>query len=185
LSRNRYRYHDVGLNSNVKTAVHAMAIDEHRRPFMPNLWKRPSDWTGTLVQAWFPGVHSNVGGGYSPDGLANEALHWMVEQAEQVGLVMDHHYLKPFLPCFNSVLNNSMTLMYRLFGRYTRPLGRHQHDGEVIHQSALDRMGLAECRYQPKNLVAFLREQPAPTMTDTVATKRGTPCSAEAPAVHH
>ena len=43
---------------------------------------RPAGWTGNLVQAWFPGVHSNVGGGYSPDGLANEALHWVVEKAE-------------------------------------------------------------------------------------------------------
>ena len=185
LSRNRYRYHDVGLNSNVKTAVHAMAIDEHRRPFKPNLWVRPADWTGALMQAWFPGVHSNVGGGYSPDGLANEALHWMVEQAEQAGLSVDYDYLKPFRPCFNSVLNNSMTLMYRLFGRYTRPLGRHGADGEVVHQSVLDRMRLPECHYRPKNLVTFLREHPAPMMTDTVATKRGTPCMTEAPAVHH
>jgi uncharacterized protein (DUF2235 family) len=185
LTRNRYRYHDVGLNSHVKTAVHAMAIDEHRRPFKPNLWQRPSDWNGTLVQAWFPGVHSNVGGGYSPDGLANEALHWMVGQAEQAGLALDSNYLKPFLPCFNSVLNDSMTLMYRLFGRYTRPLGRHTLDGEVLHQSAIDRLELAQCHYKPKNLVAYLREHPAPATTDTTATKRGTPCPAEAPAVPH
>ena len=62
-------------------------------------------------------LHSNVGGGYSPDGLANEALHWMVEQAEMLGLQVDHSYLAPFIPCFNSVLNESMTLMYRLFGQ--------------------------------------------------------------------
>src|SRR5437588_213063 len=80
-NKNKYRYHDVTLNANIKNAYHALAIDERRKPFAPNVWTRPKDWGGTLQQAWFPGVHSNVGGGYSPDGLANEALHWIVEKA--------------------------------------------------------------------------------------------------------
>ena len=72
-NRDKYKYHDVGLNDKIQNAVHAVALDERRKPFAPSLWERPLGWTGQLVQAWFAGVHSNVGGGYSPDGLANEA----------------------------------------------------------------------------------------------------------------
>jgi uncharacterized protein (DUF2235 family) len=89
----KYSYHDVNLHPTVAHAYHALALDERRKPFKPTLWAKPSGWTGILEQAWFAGVHSNVGGGYSPDGLANEALHWMVEKAEALGLEFDQNYL--------------------------------------------------------------------------------------------
>lgn len=185
LNRRRYRYHDIGLNRHIAHAVHAMAIDERRRPFKPNIWSRPTDWQGTLVQAWFAGVHSNVGGGYSPDGLANEALHWVVEQAEGHGLSFDREFLRPYRPCFNSKLNDSMTCLYRLFGRYTRPIGEHAVDGEVIHQSALDRLHFADCRYDPRNLETYLRETQAPAIVTTSTVPHGTPCTVENPVMLH
>jgi uncharacterized protein (DUF2235 family) len=64
LNNDKYKYHDVELNPNIQNAYHALAIDERRSPFTPNLWSRPPGWTGTLQQAWFAGVHCNVGGGY-------------------------------------------------------------------------------------------------------------------------
>src|SRR3984893_4988005 len=75
INGNRFTYHDIELNPNVQNAYHALALDEQRVPFKPSLWTRPPTWTGRLEQTWFCGVHGNVGGGYSPDGLANEALH--------------------------------------------------------------------------------------------------------------
>ena len=51
-------------------------------------------------------MHSNVGGSYAPDGLANEALHWIIEKAEGLGLEFDKAYLAHFVPCFNSLLND-------------------------------------------------------------------------------
>ena len=81
-NKDKYKYHDVGLNPAIEHAYHALAIDERRKPFAPDIWTRPAGWQGQLEQAWFPGVHSNVGGGYAPDGLANEALQWIVEKAE-------------------------------------------------------------------------------------------------------
>ena len=88
-NRGKYQYHQVGLNNTIQNAYHAMAIDERRKLFAPTLWERPADWTGTLEQAWFAGVHCNVGGSEAPDGVANEALHWMVEKAERLGLEFD------------------------------------------------------------------------------------------------
>jgi uncharacterized protein (DUF2235 family) len=116
-NKNKYQYHDVGLNGSIQNAYHALAIDERRKPFAPTLWTRPPGWTGRLEQAWFPGVHSNVGGGYAPDGLANEALHWIAEKAEALGLELDKTYLGFFRPCFNSTLHDSMSMKYKVFGR--------------------------------------------------------------------
>jgi uncharacterized protein (DUF2235 family) len=180
-NHNKYRFHDVDLNDHIQNAVHALAIDERRSPFKPNIWTRPPQWSGSLVQAWFAGVHSNVGGGYVPDGLANEALHWMVEQAAKCGLSVDSNYLAPFLPCFNSILQNSYTPGYWVFGSYSRPIGEHLADGETIHQSAVDRLKLADLMYQPSNLESFLKTSPPDSVTNTSRVARGTPCRPEPP----
>ncbi len=128
-----------------------------------------------LEQAWFCGVHTNVGGSCRWDGLANEALHWMVEKAEDAGLEFDSAYLQPFLPCFNSELIDSMTAKYRALGEYVRPLGEQKADGEMIHQSVIDRHNLAELKYAPGNLQKYLSAGP-PVVTTTTRTPRGVPC---------
>ena len=120
--------------------------------FRPTSWSKPDGWAGTLEQAWFPGVHSNVGGGYKPDGLANEALHWMLTKAQAVGLEVDWTYLDNFEPHFESVLHDSMSFKYRLFGPGTRSIGAHEEHGECIHDAAIKRMGDASCSYAPGNL---------------------------------
>jgi uncharacterized protein (DUF2235 family) len=149
---NKYVYHDVGLNEHIENAYHALAIDERRKPFEPTLWIRPEGWTGTLEQAWFPGVHSNVGGGYKPDGLANEALHWIVRKAETYGLECDWKYLSFFEPHYDSKLHDSMSMKYQLFGPLIRSIGDHANHGECVHDSAINRMRAKGCKYAPVNL---------------------------------
>jgi uncharacterized protein (DUF2235 family) len=175
-NKGKYQYHDIGLNSTIQNAFHALAIDERRKPFAPNIWTKPAGWTGQLEQAWFAGVHSNVGGSYSPDGLANEALHWIVEKAEKLGLEFDKPHLAHYLPCFNSVLNDSMTVLYRTMGPIKRTLGKHVTDGEVVHQSAIDRRQLPVCQYAPENLEAALTNGAKLKVVDTTRMPRGTPC---------
>jgi len=172
INPSKYKYHDVSLGAEIENAYHALAIDERRRPFKPNLWDRPAGWTGRLEQAWFPGVHSNVGGGLAPDGLANEALHWMVEKAEGLGLDFDREFLGPYLPCFNSKLHDSMTPMYWAMLPFTREIAKHTAAGEVVHQSTLDRLQLASLKYTP-SAAAALRTLPAVT---TTSVSRGQPC---------
>jgi uncharacterized protein (DUF2235 family) len=174
-NRDKYKYHDIDLNPAIQHAYHALAIDERRKPFAPSLWKKPQGWAGTLEQVWFAGVHSNVGGSYSPDGLANEALHWIVEKAEVLGLEFDGPFLAHYLPCFNSVLNDSMTPMYSVMGPHVRPIGMHMTDGESIHQSVLDRMALAELKYVPENIRQYLAN-PDRVITNTKRIERGKPC---------
>jgi uncharacterized protein (DUF2235 family) len=171
----KYAYHDVGLNPQVNNACHAMALDERRRPFAVNLFRKPPGWSGRLEQAWFAGVHSDVGGSYSPDGLANEALHWMVERAERLGLAFDDRYLGFFLPCFNSTLHDSSSWLYRLIGEVIRPVGRHRAHGECVHRSVLDRLAHAPSAYAPPNLPALDGPDALP-VTDTGRIPRGVPC---------
>lgn len=177
-NRKKYQYHDIGLNPSIQNACHALALDERRKPFRPSLWSRPAGWTGRLEQVWFPGVHSNVGGGYSPDGLANEALHWMVEKAERLGVEFDAKFLARYTPCFNSVLNDSMSAMYRVMGGpHVRPVGAQAGGEERVHQSAIDRRDLPACGYAPENLSEFLSGPGAALpVAQTTRIPRGTPC---------
>jgi uncharacterized protein (DUF2235 family) len=183
---NKYAYHDVRLNDYIENAYHALAIDEHRVPFAPTLWVRPENCKGKLEQAWFPGVHCSVGGGYSPDGLANEALHWMVEKAEGLGLEFDSNYLRAFRPCFNSERHESMSPKYKIFGKNLRPIG--SGDGQWVHQSAIDRRNYFDGTttrpepwaekepYAPENLATYLAANPAAPSAQTTREARGTPC---------
>ncbi|MEF3367989.1 DUF2235 domain-containing protein [Methylocystis sp. 9N] len=91
-------FHDVKLSESVQSAYHALAADERRWPFRPT----PIELTDyhrarndkslsarkfpLYHQKWFPGVHSNVGGGYEHYGLSDVALEWMVACARENGL---------------------------------------------------------------------------------------------------
>lgn len=157
INPSKYRYHNVSLGSSVQNAFHALAVDERRKPFAPTLWSRPVNWPGQLVQAWFPGVHSNVGGGYTPDGLANCALWWMVGEASSLGLAFDKDYLTPFGEAAGSYLADSMDMKYRLMGTMERVIGSNTQDGHALHDSVLTRMRLPECKYVRENVIAFQR----------------------------
>ena len=156
----RYQYHDVELNPRIEHAVHAVALDERRKPFAPSLWRKPEGWKGTLEQAWFAGVHSNVGGGLKPDGLANVALQWVAGHAQRHGLALDEEYLRYFEPHFDSTLHESMSLMYRLMGPLQRPVGADPAAFETVHRSVLQRRETADSRYGPANLDGYVSGAP-------------------------
>jgi len=86
------------FNPKIRKARHALAIDDERATFHPVLWDEDTSNTQPngssrqsdgerLLQVWFTGVHSNVGGGYPDDSLANISLAWMMSEAKQAGLV--------------------------------------------------------------------------------------------------
>jgi len=172
LNLDKYRYHDIELNDTIQNAYQALAVDERRRPFKPNLWQQQPGWAGNIEQAWFAGVHSNIGGGYAPDGLANEALHWIVEKAVVLGLEVNAKYLAYFQPCFNSDLKKSMTAMYWAMRPFDREVGNPHVAAERVHQSVLDRLAMAECRYAPVSRAQLER---LPVVT-TASVARGKPC---------
>lgn len=58
------------LHENVHNAWHAVSLDADRLDFTPSLWNRRAG----VVQRLFPGVHSDVGGGYEDCGLSDISL---------------------------------------------------------------------------------------------------------------
>ena len=95
----QYRFHDAELSSSVKSARHAIAIDERRKTFPASPWTNiprlnrdhgaPDDCCPLYAQQWFPGNHGSVGGGGPRLGLSSVALQWIVKGAENVGLRID------------------------------------------------------------------------------------------------
>jgi hypothetical protein len=90
----------------VRIGRHAISIDERRCFYRDNLFEAatseqlqsvaseedPSPQQD-LLQVWFPGVHSDVGGSYSQatSVLSNGALKWMIEEAEKAGAEIKPH----------------------------------------------------------------------------------------------
>ncbi len=83
-------------NPSVEIVRHALAVDERRRMFRPYLWKESEEYWGgpfrskdpvpqDVKQVWFPGVHSDVGGGHAEEdsGLAKLSLKWMIDEAPE------------------------------------------------------------------------------------------------------
>jgi hypothetical protein len=75
----------------IRHARHALALHEMRRSFEPMLWSGYDSASQSLEQVWFAGAHADVGGGYdAEDGcstvFAEVSLHWMHEQAANLGL---------------------------------------------------------------------------------------------------
>jgi uncharacterized protein (DUF2235 family) len=96
----KHRFHDHKLTDRVRSARHALAIDETRRSFEPTLWegfdalnatadKTPTDADAPYQQKWFSGVHSAVGGGLPGRGLSDQALEWVWAGARLAGLELD------------------------------------------------------------------------------------------------
>lgn len=86
-------------NPSVEYVRHAMAIDERRTMFQPELWAPDQDYRGNpfkpatakqdFTEVWFAGVHGDIGGGY-PEAESAQikiALDWMIRETGSAGLL--------------------------------------------------------------------------------------------------
>ncbi|KAK6215714.1 hypothetical protein QIS74_08733 [Colletotrichum tabaci] len=86
-SNDELRFVGINIHPNIDHAFHGLALDEWRTPFGPTLWRRKDSNTNTkLRQVWFPGCHSNVGGGSNSQQISKIALAWMADQLTSVGV---------------------------------------------------------------------------------------------------
>lgn len=83
--RQRYK---VGAYPNVETIVHALSLDDRRSKFEPLVVGPPIDPPATNVyEVWFPGAHSDVGGGYSDSNdMAGTSFNWLHRILRQRGI---------------------------------------------------------------------------------------------------
>jgi len=79
-----------GLDGDTRPAIHLPA---HRIGGEPP----PIRWQDVL-EVWFPGDHSDVGGGHEEQALANVSLHWMINEAHEAGLRVDSSAYAEIVP---------------------------------------------------------------------------------------
>jgi len=172
-SQAKYKFHDTELGDIVERAFHALAVDEKRGPFAPTLWqtrKTPAPDGQIVEQVWFPGVHSDVGGGYAnPEGyqehrLSDLALDWMIKRVgAKTKLAFDRTYLATEIrPSALALMHESRSAAYTFskgfpyqrvigevadwvrkfpFPRHNTPEAGEHFVNEMIHQSVLERFG--------------------------------------------
>jgi uncharacterized protein (DUF2235 family) len=154
----RYEFHNVTLSRTVDRAYQALAIDEKRRYFEPAVWTQQRDaGKQVLAQAWFPGVHMDVGGGYRGAGLSNAALLWIQQAAAAAGLEFDAVVLGGFQPDSHAPLHNSRKFPFTLLPPHIRSIAGRDRSWETIHESARARYRDDES-YRPRNLVQYMEE---------------------------
>jgi len=164
----------TAYNPSVKHIRHAVAIDERRAFFRQNLC-RPAPGQDVL-ELWFPGVHSDIGGGGPPERgrLWWNSFQWMQVQAAGAGLYFDAKKLKAlvaekpsqvwvepisssFEPAIWYVGEIWPKLTYSSKSKIRYPrcnFGRVReiHPGALIDQAALLRIRAPDIAYCPKNL---------------------------------
>ena len=134
-----HSFHDLRLSEFVTHAYHALALDEERRAFLPELWK-PAPFQRSH-QVWFSGVHTDVGGGYLENGLSEVTLSWMLRMGHAAGLLLTpkHTHFR-IVEDPKGVLHDSRNTLLKkwLFGKQTRePFAM----GDVVlHRSVFERL---------------------------------------------
>lgn len=90
-----FAFVNTKVAQHIQYAFHAIAIDERRNLFSPTVWEQPDDiapgkpaMLKKLKQCWFPGSHSNIGGGYEDASESLLTLAWMVSQLEDNGKIL-------------------------------------------------------------------------------------------------
>lgn len=157
-SKDYYRFHDTELSRIVDYAYHAVAVDEHRRDYSVAVWTKTKTLNIEVEQRWFIGAHSNVGGGYAkqpPDPLANIALRWMQDKAEERGLKLISKAELNGSDCLAEINNSYREFMfgiYRFFKKeYHRPFGSGVN--ETVDSSVWERWR-RDAAYRPESLSA-------------------------------
>lgn len=181
-------FHDTSFGEHIEVGLHAVAVDEHRRPFVPTFWtiEKGRQAKGHVEQMWFAGAHCNVGGVYPQSGLSDEALIWMIARVQALtklefdiaavrantnanlaegvvdstkGWVIDHAF-----PHYRTVLS-PVAIQHGYFSNSEDPT--EEHINERVHWSVIaKRTNAAAIRYSPPNLVTNIRPEQIAEITE-------------------
>jgi len=180
-------FHDTSFGDHVEVGLHAVAVDEHRRPFVPTFWTIPKGQQpkGHVEQTWFAGAHCNVGDGYADSGLSDLALIWMVARVQALtGLEFDADAVRSSTkPIINGAVVDSTEgwLVDHTFPHYRVVLSpvaidhgylmntedpSEEHINERVHWTVLAKRANAQESYSPPNLPADIRPEQIAEITD-------------------
>ncbi|WP_052068465.1 MULTISPECIES: DUF2235 domain-containing protein [Thalassobacter] len=134
-----HEFHSNVLGRSVRRGFHALAMDETRLAYAPQLWEVPEHRLDDVKQVWFRGSHGDVGGHigeFAPArGLGNVPLVWMLEQMEATGLPLPAQWARRFPQDATAPSAGSTRGFGKFFlARRRRVLGRDP--SEVVHPSA-------------------------------------------------
>ncbi|KZL84210.1 hypothetical protein CI238_11757, partial [Colletotrichum incanum] len=109
-SNQEFRFWDTSLSDRIEHAFQALALDETRYSFQPAVWERleANRLSTDLRQVWFPGNHTNCGGGWNDQGMANITLAWMMDQLASIGVEFNHRVLERCVQQSNSFYQSQM-----------------------------------------------------------------------------
>lgn len=99
-SRKQFMFHHTRWSTLYKNFAHALALDEERKDYLPVMLydyipeqEKPDisianlqNYTNSVEQRWFPGVHASIGGGYEDQTLAALPYRWILQKARNAGL---------------------------------------------------------------------------------------------------
>jgi hypothetical protein len=148
INRQSYEFHNVDLSSITSVNLHALAIDEHREPFAPSVWRKPKFKAFSTVteQVWFTGSHADIGGGYIKEerrgaahlkALDDITLDWMLKRVinyypdfpydDQTWRVVDRSWS-------SAPRHESRTGFYRFMRLALRSIANHSLDPTGWHR---------------------------------------------------
>jgi uncharacterized protein (DUF2235 family) len=149
---------DNTLGPEVKRACQALSIDDERRTFHPELWNEQDGCDTRLLQVWFAGVHSNVGGGYPKQGMSLVTLDWMMKEADNAGLRFnreDINFVHERQDVHDKIYDSrsGLAVYYRWAPRDISWLSReHRIARPKIHVSVFERIANGTEAYAPGNI---------------------------------
>ncbi len=93
------RFHNFRLDPSVKAGVHILSVDDTRKFFEPMLWDCASNPEQKMEQIWMPGVHCDIGGGYSKAFISTVSLLTMLDKLAQYCPDVDYdtNYISKYL----------------------------------------------------------------------------------------
>ncbi len=167
--REKWQFHSTELGAHVKTARHAMAIDEVRSSFSITRWSNASEHPDAL-ELWFPGAHCDVGGGYSVCDLSDGALLWMMEESGRAELKFRQGATTTLKPNPLGVMHNSYKGVFAKFRSRPRNLDAMVDANKArFHSSALERQRVSPIAYPPYHPTRILEVTDEPFEVDVFA----------------
>lgn len=146
-----WQFHDTSLGKNVENARHAMAMDEERANFTVTKWDNTNETDNNtrIKQIWFPGVHSDVGGGYADHALSDIALEWMIQEAQICGLKFRNSATSSLKPDPMGIMHNSYKGAFSKLRSRPRNVDKvcAQEKGHLFHPAVFARQNTPPLRH--------------------------------------